>query len=213
MKRRWTEEEIDYLIGYYPKQSAKEIAESLNISINRIYNKAFTLGLKKSDQYIQEEKIRQGERLRIIGVQSRFTKGRIPANKGQKMTVEQYQKCQATMFQKGHDPHNTRYDGHERICKKDGYILIRTMKGKYALKHRLIWEQANGAIPKGMILYFKDNNKQNLSLDNLELITKQENLKRNRTNHFALPANLKNLVKAKNKLTKKIKQYEQNQKN
>ena len=105
------------------------------------------------------------------------------------------------MFKKGHEPHNTCYDGHERISK-DGYIEVRIMKGKYVSKHRHLWEQSNGKLPKGYILIFKDKNQQNTSLDNLELISREENMRRNTIHRF--PNELKTTITLINKLKKTI---------
>ena len=43
-------------------------------------------------------------------------------------------------------------------------------------KHRLIWEQAHGEIPKGYIITFLDGNPQNCVLENLAMISQAENL-------------------------------------
>lgn len=45
------------------------------------------------------------------------------------------------------------------------------------LEHRLVWEQANGPIPSGMILHHKDENTLHNVLDNLELLTRSEHTK------------------------------------
>ena len=42
----------------------------------------------------------------ISGVDCRFEKGHVPANKGKPMSQEQYEKCKATMFKKGDVPAN-----------------------------------------------------------------------------------------------------------
>jgi hypothetical protein len=91
-----------------------------------------------------------------------------------------------------------KYDGHERICAKDGYVYIRIAKGKYVLKHRLVWEQHNGPIPKGHIIIFKDRNKLNLNIDNLQMVTLRENMLRNTVTKY--PIELQQLIKLNNKL-------------
>lgn len=69
-------------------------------------------------------------------------------------------------FKKGHTPHNTNYNGHERITK-DGFIMIRLSKGTYVLKSRFIWEQHNGPLQENEIIRFKDGNKLNCNIENL----------------------------------------------
>lgn len=114
------------------------------------------------------------------GVNTTFKKKHIPANKGKKMSAGQYAKCKGTMFKRGHRPQNYRPVGSERI-NVDGYIEIKVKDpGTWKLKHRVIWEQYNGKIPKGMIVIFKDNNPLNCTVDNLLSISKDENLKMNR---------------------------------
>jgi hypothetical protein len=70
------------------------------------------------------------------------------------------------------------------------------------MKHRLIWEQAYGPMPKGTIIIFKDKNRRNFALDNLEAITLKENMERNRMTKY--PPELRNLIKLNNKLKKKL---------
>ena len=42
-------------------------------------------------------------------------------------------------------------------------------------KHRWVWEQAHGKIPKGYIIAFRDGNKQNCALENLQMMSLYEN--------------------------------------
>jgi hypothetical protein len=46
--------------------------------------------------------------------------------------------------------------------------------GKLYLMQRFIWEAFRGEIPKGHVIYFKDNDNTNFSLDNLGMRTKEE---------------------------------------
>ena len=69
--------------------------------------------------------------------------------------------------------------GTERL-DRDGYVEIKISDpNKWQPKHRYLWEKENGKVPKGMILIFKDNNKLNVCLDNLILISRAENMKIN----------------------------------
>jgi hypothetical protein len=57
----------------------------------------------------------------------------------------------------------------------DGYVYVKVSStGTWSMKHRLIWEQANGPIPKDKSIIFLDNNKQNYNLENLALVDKAE---------------------------------------
>jgi phage protein len=113
------------------------------------------------------------------GVNTTFKKKHVPANKGKKMSTEQYAKCKGTMFKRGHRPQNYRPVGSERI-NVDGYIEIKVKDpGTWKLKHRVIWEQHNDKIPPDKIVIFKDNNPLNCDIDNLMLVSKSENLRVN----------------------------------
>ena len=45
--------------------------------------------------------------------------------------------------------------------------------------HHLIWEEVNGPVPEGWRLVFRDGDKTNVVLDNLELVRGKELLRRN----------------------------------
>lgn len=103
----------------------------------------------------------------LTGRTGQFHKGMTTWNKGKKGLCV----SPASTFKKGHIPHNARPVGHERIDTKDGYIYVkvdglRTM----VLKHRHVWEQANGPVPEGHVVVFRDGNRMNCSLDNLLLV-------------------------------------------
>ncbi|SHE77685.1 HNH endonuclease [Loktanella atrilutea] len=105
-----------------------------------------------------------------------FPKGNVPANKGQKMRYNP--NSAKTQFGKGNKPHTWRGAGHERICKKDGYVILIVAERnpwsgaatRPVLKHRWLWEKANGPIPKGMRLKCLDGDKTNTDPSNWEAI-------------------------------------------
>lgn len=200
-RRFWSEHERKVMREKFADNYTETICHMLNRSYRSVCSQATLLGLKKSKAFMKMELERQADRLRIVGVQSRYHKGREPENKGKPMPKEVYEKVKRTMFKKGNKPHNTNYDGHERISK-DGYVEVRIRLGKYVLKHRHIWEQANGKVPKGHIVVFKDRNPNNIVLENLELISREENMQRNTIHRF--PAELKSTIRLVNKLKRTI---------
>lgn len=115
------------------------------------------------------------------GLDGRFKQGHIPCNKGEKMPVEVYEKCKNTMFKKGNIPFNHKPVGSERLSK-DGYIQIKIAEpNKWQLKHIVLWEEHNGKVPKNCALIFLDNNKENIVLENLALVSRAELLVINRS--------------------------------
>lgn len=200
----WTDEELKILTELYPKTTAKDIAERLNKKEGSVYYKAFVLGLKKDEDFKRETSRQMALK---NGSNSRFKKGLIPFNKGKKieeyLPPEKIEKLKKTSFKKGNIPHNTKYDGYERISK-DGYVEVRVAPGKFVLKHRLIWEEHFGSIPKGKIIIFKDGDKTNLDISNLEMIDREENAIRN-NNLPGYPRELQKVDYLRVKLKNKIK--------
>lgn len=109
------------------------------------------------------------------GVVCRFSKGHVPANKGKKMSAEVYARASATMFKKGHVPVNHKPVGSERINSKDGYHLVKVAEPNvWRLKHVVLWEKYNGPVPKGHMIVFANQNKDDIRIDNLLLVSKAE---------------------------------------
>ena len=198
MRRFWNEAERKILIELYPDHSAVFIGKKLNRSVTSIYSQAYLLNLKKSDEYMKIALQRKAENLKIVGKNYRYKKGQKPMNYGQKMSKELYEKCKVTFFATGHSPHNEKHDGYERIDNKDGYVHVRISKGKFKLKHRIIWEKEYGPIPKGYVIVFKNGNKYDFDINNLEMISMAENMERNRITKY--PKEIYDAIKLKNKL-------------
>ena len=111
-----------------------------------------------------------------------YSKGHTPANKGKKMLPEVYEIAKKTMFKKGQTPINHRPVGSERV-NVYGYVEVKVAEpNKWRLKHQVIYEEANGEIPKGHCIIFLDGNKTNVTLDNLILISRQELVRLNQDN-------------------------------
>lgn len=108
------------------------------------------------------------------GLTGRFEGGLVPPNKGKKGYCAPG--AEKGHFKKGHTPHNKTTIG--TIVKKgDGYLWKKIGEGSRDWKqlHILTWEEAHGPVPDGYLVIFRDNNRDNCSLDNLTLISKAEN--------------------------------------
>ena len=108
------------------------------------------------------------------GLTGRFEKGRPSMTKGMKRTCSD--KCSKTWFKVGGIPHNKLPVG-TVIKKNDGYLWRKIKDGCKGWKqeHLLVWESANGPVPEGCHVGFKNCNKENVALENLMLLTKSEN--------------------------------------
>jgi hypothetical protein len=178
-----------------------DIATILNRPLSGVYGKAYTMRLKKSKEYLTVMLEREAKKLAEFGKNYQFKKGNLPYNYGQKMSTILYEKCQKTMFKKGRKPHNTRQEG-EESKSTDGYTYVKISDNDWRLKHRVVYENVNGPIPADHIVVFKDNNQLNFDINNLELISKSENMLRNTIHHYPEP--VQEIIKLNNKLKKKI---------
>ena len=200
MRRKWTKEELEYVKLNYSDRYTKDIADAINRSPRAVYQAAINLNVRKSPEFIKISLEREAEKLKILGAASRFKPGNISHNKGQKMSKEMYDKLKPTMFKKGNKPVNTKKKGDERI--HDGYTYIKLSDSVWVLKHRYIWEHFHGPIPADSNVIFKDRNINNFDINNLELITKAENMLRNTIHQYPEP--IQQVIKLNNKLKKKI---------
>ena len=60
------------------------------------------------------------------------------------------------------------------MARTNGYIQ-EMVGGKPIYQHRLVWEAANGKIPKGMVIDHINNVRDDNRLSNLRLVTTQQN--------------------------------------
>lgn len=121
-----------------------------------------------------------------MSTSGRFEKGRIPWNKGKRG----YMGANRTSFTRTSLPKQTKIGSpkdsgrnggivctiDERTPQKDGRTGKIYMHHKRTTYARFVM----GDIPKGYIVYHKDGDYRNNNLDNLELITRGELLRRNR---------------------------------
>ena len=210
VKRKWTKEEINILLRDYqdPNIFSADIAKRLDRTLSQVYNKAGKMGLKAPL-----------ERSRLAGklgtnhpnaVAHRFKKGSVPPNKGKKMSPEVYEKVKETMFKKGNSPVNHREVGSERI-NVDGYIEIKVAEpNRWRLKHRFIWEQVNGEIPKGYNVQFKNHNRQDCRIENLYLICRADQIAKENSYWAKYPKEIQELIHLKGVVNRAIHKAEKN---
>jgi len=140
---------------------------------------------------------------------SHFKKGVPASNKGLKqsqyMSTAAIEKVSHTWFKVGKNPHNTKSDGEitMRLDKtKKRYQFIRVSEANWIPLHRHNWMQVHGAIPKALKLAFKDGDTLNCSIDNLELVTAAELMKRNSFHNYPKPLAL--MVQLRGALNRQI---------
>lgn len=174
---RWTQWEVDYLKQHYATRTCADIAQWVHHSESAVQGKAFALGLRKDKAFIAE-----------CAKRSQFTKGHRPFNKGKQwadfMSEEGRRNSAKTQFKPGEvNPHSPtlRPVGYECVRTEKGrkYIWIKPEGRRMMPKHRWLWEQAHGAIPKGYNVQFKDGDTLNCVLDNLYIISRAKQVREN----------------------------------
>jgi hypothetical protein len=168
----YSDEELKILLDWYPLVGGKAVVQRLkelgyNRSFRSVVTKASKLGLKSP--IYQKNCV------------TSFKKGMASHNKGQKMQKSHYEKCAPTMFKKGVIPHNTLHDGVITTRHLDGkpYLYIRLGAAKWEPLHRYTWKEKNGEIPIDMLVTFIDGDYLNCTIENLRLISRADNARRN----------------------------------
>lgn len=190
----YTEEQVQFLRDNYQGRSVAELTA--------LFNKRFgaSMTVLQIKAFVSNRGITSGR----TGC---FEKGSKPWNLG----VKGYMGANPTSFKKGSVPPNRKPLGTERICSKDGFVLIKIAEPnpytgfptRYKHKHVHVWEQKHGPVPKGHVVSFRDGVKLNCEPENLMLLTRKELLCLNLHNYKDAPAELKPSVLALAKLEAK----------
>ena len=163
---RFPEHIKDYILKHHRGVGPKEMTEKLNKAFGRNFSHLQIKG------YYANHGISSG-------LTGRFQPGHIPANKGTHPPTRG--RMAETQFKVGHTPSNKLPIG-SIIMKADGYMWQKIGEGArdWRQKHLLVWEEANGPIPAGLFVTFKDGDRTNYELENLALVTMAENIELNR---------------------------------
>lgn len=176
------------------------LAKALGRTDGSIAARAYKLHLLKDKEFILE-----------CSRHTQFKKGQVPANKGKKMPYNA--NVARTQFKKGIIPPNTVPVGTE-VIDKEGYLKRKVSDRKdvpsrrnWKYVHRMVWEEHNGPVPKGSVVVFKNGDRTDIRLDNLECITMAENAKRNQVKY---PPEFKRLSQMIGALNRQINKREKN---
>lgn len=189
--RLFTQEQKQFIRNNYPGRSRAK----MTILFNVVFRANKTEGQIKA--FVDRHHIKSGR-------SGRYKKGNIPWTAGTKGVC----KPNSGSFKKGDIPPNTNPLGHERICSKDGYILIKVAEKnpykeestRYKHKHIHVYEQKYGPVPEGKVVCFKDGDKLNIEPENLMLISRAELFRLNKHGYKEAPAELKPSILALAKL-------------
>lgn len=192
--RQWSSEDLQTLIDLYPDTPTRQLANRLGYGLTAVYGMAKKLGLKKSEAFNASDfsgRMTKENRIRR-GLEHRFPKGHVPHNKGKRMPGWAPGRMAETQFKKGQRTGraNNLYQpiGTERVTK-DGYLQRKInddmpIHRRWQFVHRIVWEEHNGPIPAGHNVIFKDGNYRNFDIDNLELISRADWMKRHTFHNY-----------------------------
>jgi hypothetical protein len=202
----WSARDLELLRQTYPDLPTADVAAQLGRSTRAVYSMAKLQGLKKSAAYLASEsacRLRRGDN---VGAASRFPKGHVPANKGLRRPGWAPGRMAETQFKPGTRPPNWQPVGAERLSK-EGYLQRKLTDTGYPPRdwvpvHHIIWREASRAIPPGFRLIFTNGDKTDIRLDNLQLISLADNMRRNSVHH--LPPAIKEVVNLKRAIVRRI---------
>ena len=168
---RWSDAEERALRRLYQTHTAREIGERLGRSRIAIKNKALKLGLGN------------GIKSHNAGC---FKPGLVSWNKGTRFIAGG--RSAETHFKPGDKPHTWNPVWHERVSN-EGYLQRKVtdtgVTGRdYRPVHHLVWQEAGREIPPGYALVFRDGDKRNFALDNLELVTRADLMRKNSCHNY-----------------------------
>lgn len=214
-RQRWKAWEIAVVEETYRHWSTARVAALLGRTSSSVYQVADRLGLRKTKEYLSGPEACRLRRHDHRGVESRFPKGHVPHNKGVRQPGYAPGRMAETQFKKGLRPQTWVPIGHERVSK-DGYLERKiceqtpTQKA-FRAAHILVWEEANGPLPQGHAVVFKDGDKQNITLGNLECISRRDLMLRNSSQRWG--AEVFQVIQLRGAINRKIrsKQHAQEQ--
>jgi hypothetical protein len=209
-KRLWSAYDDARLRAIYPDTPTADVARQLRRTVEAIYGRVAILGISKSAAYLASPAACRLRRENHPGVAFQFPKGHVPANKGLRRPGWGPGRMKETQFKKGES--NRRMPlGSTRLV--DGYVYRKVSEVPHVpytvnwkAEHHLLWTAAHGPIPKGHALRFKNGDRLDVRLDNLELISRRALMARNTIHN--LPPELAQTIQLLGALTRKIRRHD-----
>lgn len=207
-KQAWTAADLRALRKRYPNEPTAGIARDLGRTATTVYQKANVLGLRKSAAFLASPA--SGRTNGRQGVGTRFVKGQVPPNKGLRRPGWRAGRMAETFFKKG-ERSGIAVKLWKPICtervSKDGYREVKVnndlpLQARWRAVHLVEWEKVNGRIPKGHALVFVNGDKTDIRLDNLQLLTRADLMRRNTYHRYPQP--IPQMIQLRGALNRKI---------
>jgi len=161
----FNDRQVVFIREMYPQLSRAELTEAFNAQFGT------EIRVSQMVSFMKNHGIKSGRT-------GHYEQGHRPWCEGTKGLLRRNE----TSYKKGRVPANRRDLGDERICSKDGYVLIKVAEAnphtgaptRFRHKHVVIWEAEHGAVPAGSVVSFIDGDKLNCDISNLELLSRAE---------------------------------------
>ena len=182
----WTPEEEQIFVARYPIMNTEELSEEFGLKPSQLHDKAAALGIKKDPEWMKAHLQARARKAHQSPKWSGFAPGHKTWNKGIRFTAGGA--SASTRFKPASLPHNYRPLGSERMV--DGFVQRKVTETGYPPRdwvpvHHIVWQEAGrGKVPKDMALTFRDGDRTNFALDNLELISRAELMRRNSVHNY-----------------------------
>lgn len=183
--REWSRWERLMLLFCYSHVQTATIAAYLNRTISSVYQMARKMNLSKDESVNRNAAWANGQKTgRLYG----FQKGQAPWNKGK---PHKPKGSERGWFKPGDMPRTWRPVGSVHR-KRDGTWMrkvsdTRVKTVDWRPVHWLVWEEHNGPVPEGHIVIFKNHDHDDIRIENLECITRAENMWRNQYQRYPEP--------------------------
>lgn len=209
----WSPEDEKSLRENYPQMLTRDVASLLDRELNAVNRKAYTLGLKKTPQYLASPAAKRRFGNEPGSRATQFKKGQTPMNKGMKMPGWAPGRMASTQFKKGQRGNKYLPIGSERV-NGEGYT-DRKVTDKHGTPrdwkgvHVIMWEETHGPVPSGRAVIFRDRNKANIVLSNLQLVTRAELMMHNSSQRWG--KEVFQAIQLRGALNRKIRRFSEKQ--
>ena len=216
-QKQWSEHEVDILKKEYPTcSSLQELADRMGRSVFSLLCKANSLGIIRKtiavwtpdmdnilkENYPYKETSEVAKMLGLTTKQIICRARRLKLHK----SPEVFKGIRENgMFLKGHVPFNKGMKQHEFMSEEviQKTIATRFKKGQIPVNVKNVGYER----PKGYLVRFKNGNKQDIRIENLELVTCAQNMKDNTIHNY--PPEIKTAIRSIANIKRRIKKYEQ----
>lgn len=208
-RKTWTAAENAEFARLYPDTDTTALAIYFGVSERAIYahKDSFDPPLRKSRGYLQAVWKETAARRKRAGIEDgQFRAGQTPWNKG--LRGWSPPGTERTQFKPGDRPHTWHPIGHVRVTS-DGYSERKLTdtgctRRDYVGLHILLWREHHGEIPAGHIVTFRNGNKADIRIENLDCISRAEHVRRNSIHRY--PPEIKTAIRRVAKLKRTIQE-------